>query len=96
MPNRAEVIEVTYSGRGLPIPLLCFQVPEGKSYWRMYDVNGSPENEDAAMEMLEAAWEKMHHNFWYQHESTLLLHPPPPNDGEKLTIVVEYEQDRGR
>ena len=78
------------------MPLMCFQVPGGKAYWRVYSMDGQPESEEEAMDMLEAAWKHMHHNFWYQFEETLLLYPAPPNDGEKLIVVVEYEQDRGR
>jgi hypothetical protein len=68
---------------------MCFQVPQGKWYWRAYNVNGPPENEAEAMDLLAKAWKHMHHNWWYQYGNMLMLYPPPPNDGETLVIVVD-------
>jgi hypothetical protein len=72
---------------------MCFQVPGGKAYWRVYSMNGPPDSEDAAMDMLEAAWKHMHHNFWYQYGSKLLMYPAPPNDGERLVVIIEGDPD---
>jgi hypothetical protein len=72
---------------------MCFQVPGGRVYWRVYSMNGPPQSEESAMTMLRAAWKHMHHNFWYQFKDSLLMYPSPPNDGEKLIITVECEQD---
>ena len=56
-------------------------------------MNGPPDSEDAAMDMLEAAWKHMHHNFWYQYGSKLLMYPAPPNDGERLVVIIEGDPD---
>jgi len=85
------VLEVRYVGREYPRALLLFEVPKGRTYWRVYSMDGPPNDRAEARAMLTSAQKHFHRPFWYQLGNELILSYPTPNDGETLLIIYAQE-----